>query len=166
MSEVVSYHDVFIRNVKNLMIKHKLNQYTFAEKIGLSQTGARLILTGDSNPTLKTILAICDAFNVSIKDMFTPYDEQFGEQVSKDEEILELKQEVIRRDVKIEEMSKKLSEVAKAEPTDDKVKVVMDGDDTVVSIFGKEIEFSQITEIDIYKKTIEVAIKFDELSVK
>ena len=166
MSEVVSYHDVFIRNVKNLMIKHKLNQYTLAEKIGLSQTGARLILNGESNPTLKTIIAICDAFNVSIRDMFTPYDEQFGEQVSKDEEILELKQEVIRRNVKIEEMTKLLNEVDKKESAEGKVEVVMNGDLTLLSVFGKPVDYTQITSIDIYKKTIEVALKFDELSVR
>ena len=61
MSEVVNCQDVFVRNVKNLMIKHKLNQYTLADKVGLSQTGLRLILIGESNPTLKTMTAICDA---------------------------------------------------------------------------------------------------------
>ena len=123
-------------------------------------------MNSENNPNLNTIVAICEVFNVSVSDMFTTNEEQFGEHLEKGEEILELKQEIIRKDVKIGEISKKLSEVAKVEPTDDKVKIVMDGDDTVVSIFGKEIECTQITEIDICRKTIEVALKFDELSVK
>ena len=168
MSEVVNCQDVFVRNVKNLMIKHKLNQYTLADKVGLSQTGLRLILIGESNPTLKTMTAICDAFNVSMGDMFNPNVDQFGEQVSKDDEILELKQEIIRRDVQLAELNKKLASAPSIEvPKDDKVKVFMQGNaGTVITINGKNVDFDCIENVDIYNKTIAMQLKFDELSVK
>lgn len=168
MSEVVSYQDVFVRNVKNLMVVHKLNTYTLADKVGISQTGLRLILVGESNPTLKTMTAICDAFNVSMGDMFNPNVDQFGEQVSKEDEILELKQEIIRRDVQIAELNKKLAYATPIEvPRDDKVKVLMQGnEETVITINGKNIDYGYIEDVNIYDKTIVMQLKFDELSVK
>ena len=165
MCEVANYQDVFVRNVKNLMIKHKLNQYTLAEKVGVSQTGLRLILVGESNPTLKTITAICDAFNVSIGDMFNPNEDQFGEQVSKEEEILELKQELIRKDVKIDGLHQKIRELSDG-VGNQKVQISMIKDNTSLKVNGLPVEFKQINELNIYNKTIEVVLKFDELSVK
>lgn len=164
MCEVAS--DVLVRNLKNLMIKHKLNQYTLAEKIGCSQPSIGNYMRGDGLPSLQMVNAICKAFDISAHELFNPNEDQFGEQVSKEDEILELKQEIIRRDVKIEEMTKLLNEVDRKESAEGKVEVVMNGDLTLLSVFGKPVDYTQITSIDIYKKTIDVSIKFDELSVK
>lgn len=166
MCEVANYQDVFVRNVKNLMIKHKLNQYTLAEKVGVSQTGLRLILVGESNPTLKTITAICDAFNVSISDMFNPNEDQFGEQVSKEEEILELKQELIVKNIKIDGLHQKIRELSDG-VGNQKVQIYINEDDvTTLRVNGLPVECKQINELSVFNRTIEVVLKFDELSVK
>ena len=166
MREVAS--DVFVRNLKNLMIKHKLNQYTLAEKIGYTQSGVGNILRGQYVPNLKMVEAVCEAFDISAYELFNPSEDQFGEQVSKEEEILELKQEIIRRNVQIAELNKKLASAPSIEvPKDDKVKIFMQGNaGTVITINGKNVDFDCIENVDIYNKTIAMQLKFDELSVK
>jgi DNA-binding XRE family transcriptional regulator len=70
--------DVFIRNLKNLAIDQKLKQGDLAKKLGVTQTCVNLILNQKQNVSMAFALKVCDAFGVTMQQMFTPDPKQFG----------------------------------------------------------------------------------------
>lgn len=58
--------------IKRLRLENKLTQEKFAEKIGLSVQGYRLIEIGKSQPLPSTINTICDTFKVTPIDLLLP----------------------------------------------------------------------------------------------
>jgi transcriptional regulator with XRE-family HTH domain len=70
--------DIFIRNLKNLMIERKLNQKELAEKLGMAQPSVYLVLSQKNKLSMGFALKVCDAFNVTMQQMFTPDPKQFG----------------------------------------------------------------------------------------
>lgn len=69
--------DIFIRNLKNLMNKYKLNQAELADKLDVTKPSISLVLSGKQFVSTKMLLKICDVFGVTIQQMFTPDPRQF-----------------------------------------------------------------------------------------
>ncbi|WP_176698614.1 helix-turn-helix domain-containing protein [Romboutsia hominis] len=54
-------------NIKTLREKHlKLNQFEFADKIGIKRNSVSVIETGRRNPSQRTLDDICEVFNVNM----------------------------------------------------------------------------------------------------
>ena len=68
----MDYITVLSHGIKRLRLEKKLTQEKFAEKIGLSVQGYRLIEIGKSQPSPGTVNAICDNFNVTVIDLLLP----------------------------------------------------------------------------------------------
>ena len=58
--------------IKRLRLSKNLTQEKFAEKIGLSVQGYRLIEIGKSQPLPATINTICTTFNISPVELLLP----------------------------------------------------------------------------------------------
>ena len=58
--------------IKRLRLSKNLTQEKFAEKIGLSFQGYRLIEIGKSQPLPATINTICTTFNISPVELLLP----------------------------------------------------------------------------------------------
>lgn len=77
-------HDIFVRNLKNLMIRNKIKtNKDLADKIGISNPSLSCIMNGDTMPSLKTVFSICEFFDVSMDDLFMPDAKQYGESICK-----------------------------------------------------------------------------------
>lgn len=68
----MDYIKILSHGIKRLRLSKNLTQEKFAEKIGLSVQGYRLIEIGQSQPLPNTINTICDTFNVSPIDLLLP----------------------------------------------------------------------------------------------
>ena len=68
----MDYLTLLSHGIKRLRLEKNLTQEKFAEKIGLSVQGYRLIEIGESQPLPKTINSICDTFNVTPIDLLLP----------------------------------------------------------------------------------------------
>lgn len=127
----VDEQEIFIRNLKRLMSKHKMTQIELAERIDSTNSILSRVLTGKTIPSFGFISLICREFNVTFKDLFNPNKEE------------------------VKELCDNLLEV---KFVDNKTKVIV-GE-------WEEIEQIKTLNIDFRKKTIEVVVKFDELSVR
>ena len=68
----MDYLILLSHGIKRLRLNNNLTQEKFAEKIGLSVQGYRLIEIGESQPLPKTINTICDTFKVTPIDLLLP----------------------------------------------------------------------------------------------
>ena len=68
----MNYLALLSHGIKRLRTLNNLTQEKFAEKIGLSVQGYRLIEIGKSQPLPATINTICETFNVSPVDLLLP----------------------------------------------------------------------------------------------
>ena len=68
----MDYIAILSHGIRRLRIENNLTQEKFAEKIGLSVQGYRLIEIGKSQPLPSTINTICEIFNVSPIDLLLP----------------------------------------------------------------------------------------------
>lgn len=60
------------QNIKKLRKKHKLSQEKLAQKAGITYSTLIKIETGaNDNPTIKTLMKIADALNVSIDSLIS-----------------------------------------------------------------------------------------------
>ncbi len=58
------------QNIKKLRKKHKLSQEKLAQKAGITYSTLIKIETGaNDNPTIKTLMKIADALNISIDSL-------------------------------------------------------------------------------------------------
>ncbi len=68
----MDYISLLSHGIKRLRLDNNLTQEDFAEKIGLSVQGFRMIEIGKSQPQPSTMNTICDVFNISPIDLFLP----------------------------------------------------------------------------------------------
>jgi len=65
--------ELFIKKVgeriKEIRKKKGLTQYIFAELLGIEDSALRRIENGRTNPTLKTLLKICDELDIHISEL-------------------------------------------------------------------------------------------------
>ena len=63
---------IFVQNVKTLLTQHGWTHQELADAIGVHRPRVGEILTDKHSPTIRTVEAIADAFDVSLSDLFTP----------------------------------------------------------------------------------------------
>ena len=71
----MNYLEIISLGIKNLRLKNNLTQEKFAELIGLSVQGYRLIEKGKSQPSINTLDTICSKFNISPLWLLLPQNE-------------------------------------------------------------------------------------------
>ena len=59
-----------VRNIKALRLFHRLTQQEFAVSLGASEGLISMIESGDRQPTVKFIEALCEKFHVKPNDIY------------------------------------------------------------------------------------------------
>lgn len=108
--------DIFIRNLKNLMIERGIrNAKQLSEKIGISGASAYSIINGKWKPSLDVIFKIVDYFNVSIGDMFIANDGQIKVKSTyngNESSLIELLQSQLKnKDYELQELTDEVTEL-------------------------------------------------------
>lgn len=154
--------EIFIRNMKNWLKEKRLNYKQLAERIGYASTAN--YFNGNQEISYGVIKACSEATGLSIRELFTPNEEQFGEILTKDEQILELQQELTRAKIAYEKLGETL--IKQETVNDNKIIIDMNSEETHILFNGFELPHVVIDDVNIYNKTANVVIKFDELTVK
>lgn len=138
--------DILVRNIKNLMKAHGIKSQTaLANKLGVSQAAINNILNKKTLPNLETLFLICDTFNVTVGQLFTLDEEQYGLPIdivesNKDEVLKHLSEKINEKDEIIDDLYEEISKLKRDVDTyelsrdnyDQKTKlVVIDGDLTL-----------------------------------
>ena len=67
---MININDRVIKNIKNIMIKKKLNQNRIAENLNQTRQAVSKCFSRKSNMTLENIEKLSNYFNVEIQDLF------------------------------------------------------------------------------------------------
>lgn len=70
--------DIFIRNLKNLMKERKVNQTELANRLDMTVAAINNIINQRTSLSSKFMFKICEEFNVTMAEMFTLDQKQFG----------------------------------------------------------------------------------------
>lgn len=89
--------DIFVRNLKNLMISRGYSQNELSRQIDLPQATISGVIRGVYTVPWKMIVKVCNHFNVTAKDMFTPSAEQFELAVAGADIAIEMLQDKLKR---------------------------------------------------------------------
>lgn len=84
----------FASRISALLSALGMKQTVFAERLNLSQSYVSCLVSGRNAPSDRTILDICDKFNVNEEWLRTGQGEMFR-QISRDEEIMEFMGDVM-----------------------------------------------------------------------
>lgn len=63
--------------IESLMKKNKVTNELLSKETGISMSSINRIRMGRSNPTVDTLLAICNFFGISLQDLANPNNEEF-----------------------------------------------------------------------------------------
>ena len=142
--------DIFIRNLKNLMKKERLNQSELANKLDMTVAAINNIVNQRVGVSAKFMFKVCEVFNVTMAYMFTLDEEQFGlkenvEDLNKDAiiqmqksqiEELEIENKDLRRQVDLYDF--------KQDVRDDQTKIVTKNGKKVLSKGATEFELENV----------------------
>lgn len=70
MNTVSPTHKKFGDRLKELRDKNKLTQEELADKVGVDRSYMGFLERGEKNPTLKNLIKIAKAFNITLSDLF------------------------------------------------------------------------------------------------
>lgn len=83
----MSYKENLKHNLDQLMKKHNVTNEILAEKTGISRSSINRIRMNKGNPTVETLLSICDYFNVSLQNLTDSIKSQISHTFSKEKKI-------------------------------------------------------------------------------
>lgn len=70
MKVVSPTHKKFGDRLKELRDKNKFTQEDLADKVGVDRSYMGFLERGEKNPTLKNLVRIADAFNITLSELF------------------------------------------------------------------------------------------------
>lgn len=76
----MSYKENLKFNLENLIKKHNVTNEVLAEKTGISRSSINRIRMNKGNPTVETLISICDFFGVTVQELTG--DEPLSQQIS------------------------------------------------------------------------------------
>jgi len=74
MNIVSPTHKKFGDRIKELRDKHKLTQEDLADKVGVDRSYMGFLERGEKNPTLKNLIRIAKAFDITLSKLFDKID--------------------------------------------------------------------------------------------
>lgn len=171
--------DIFIRNLKNLMIKHELNQKKLGNRLGVNPMIVSHLLNGTRELSMPYALKICEAFNVTMREMFTLDEQQYGiediQETNKDN-ILQLQKEKIERlEDENDTLKDENEELKRAvsrydfmqDNLDGKVKLIRKGDEHILMKNGVEIPLTDIRIHYVFNNyLLTTSVVIDEFEMK
>lgn len=136
-------------NIRKYMQANGIKMKNMAEKMGFKTAQSlQNILTGNANPSWVSLIALCNATNVSLDKWFSPDEEIFG---------LE-KSEETNNDFLAD-----LKAYQQEQAEDDKVKVIFDKDERYIEFNNKKIPTSDFDFSNITAKYGEIVLTVDVL---
>jgi len=135
-------------NIRKYMQANGIKMKNMAEKMGFKTTQSlQNILTGSANPSWVSLIALCNATNISLDKWFSP-----------DEEIFGLETEENNNDFLSD-----LKAYQKEQAEDDKIKVIFGKDERFIEFNNKKIPTSDFDFSNITAKYGEIVLTVDIL---
>jgi transcriptional regulator with XRE-family HTH domain len=84
-----------------LMKKQKITNELLAKETGISMSSINRIRMGRSNPTVETLITICDFFNISLQDIIAPEDGEVTNNMYENNEPISVVNSVLENNISL-----------------------------------------------------------------
>ena len=165
---------ILLRNIKNYMVEHNLNQKEFSGKIGFHPTYLGNILNEKQDLTFKFIKKVSEVTRMSVSQLFTLNDKQGTKEEppvmdgNKDSlinllnaQIVKLKQE----NVELKERPTEVREIKVTAPVDNKAHLMITNGESELRVNGATVKLDEVEILNVLSKKATVEIQFDEIHI-
>lgn len=164
---------IFIRNVKDYMIGHKLNNGEFAEKIGDYPTVVGKVLSEKKDITMNFVKKVSAATGMSVAQLFTLNPKQTVKTESQTEIANSNNEALIKMlNAQNENLKSRISELENREPVvimpagSEKLKLNIKSGKYELHLNGSKVTLDNVKDIQPFQKKAVVEMAFDEILIQ